>query len=118
MPPTTPLPEADKPKATREATRYLEPEKQKQNVAFNDQSTGAPSTVEVETEKKDVIVEDSGTATDEEAAVAPSALQDSGDHTTGVKLVFILIALVLSIFLFSLDQVSSTARSSRVLVSC
>ncbi|KAL9121673.1 MAG: hypothetical protein Q9187_001772, partial [Circinaria calcarea] len=67
-PSTTPLPEADKPYASREVTPYLEPEKGKQNVEFNNQSTGAPSTVEAETEKKGILAEDGGTATDEEAA--------------------------------------------------
>ncbi len=105
-PSTTPLPEADKPEASREATPHLEPEKDKQNVEFNDQPTRTSLTVKAETEKKEVLAEDGGTPTDEEAAVAASAPQDSADYPSGVKLAFIVVALVLSVFLFSLDQVS------------
>jgi hypothetical protein len=103
-PSTTPaLSETGKPQETREpTTHYLESEK--------DKHTSASSTVYGETEKQ-ALPEGSGTATatQEVAVVAESAPQDSGDHATGVKLLFIVIALILSIFLFSLDQVSLTA---------
>jgi hypothetical protein len=116
-PSTTSLPEAGEIHATREAIYYLEPEEDKQIVEFNDQTTGPSSTIDGETEKQ-LLPEDSGPTTKEEAVVVASAPQDSEDHATGVKLLFIVIALVLSIFLFSLDQVSSTAPISRAVVSC
>jgi len=78
----------------------LKSKKDKLDAEFNEQSTATSSTVEVETEKK------RDTGTDEEVAVAESVPQDSGDYPSGLKLTFIVVALVLSVFLFSLDQVS------------
>lgn len=104
-PSTTPLPEGDRTEPSRGATHYFEPEKGKQNVEFKEHSTRTSSTVEVDIEKKEVPAEDRGIATDEEAAIAASAPKDSGDYPSGVKLAFIVVALVLSVFLFSLDQV-------------
>jgi hypothetical protein len=46
------LSEVGKTHATREATQYLELEKEKQIVEFNDQTTGASSTIDGETEKQ------------------------------------------------------------------
>ncbi|KAF2122755.1 major facilitator superfamily transporter [Lophiotrema nucula] len=103
-PSTNYLPEADKPNASQEATPYLETEKEKQNVEYSDQSTRSPSTAEAETDKKGVPAKDGSTPTDEEAAVAASEPQGSGDYPSGFKLFFIVVALVLSVFLFSLDQ--------------
>ena len=103
---TAPLPEANKLEAGRQAMPYLDSEKEKQNAEFDDQSTRAPSTFEAETDKKDVLAEDSGTSTDEKAAAGASAAQDTGDYPSGLKLASIVAALVLSVFLFSLDQVS------------
>jgi hypothetical protein len=77
-------------------------EAEKQNIQSHEQSMRAPLTVEGETEKKDGIVKGSDTSTDEKVASAP---QDPGDRPTGLKLAFILTALILSVFLFSLDQV-------------
>lgn len=102
---TNPLSEAARLEATREATSYLEPEKDNQNVEPNDKSLETSSTVEIETEKKG--------ATAEEAVAASSTPQASGDYPTGIKLVCILLALVLSVFLFSLDQVSYIVRCTR-----
>ncbi|KEZ41294.1 Uncharacterized protein SAPIO_CDS7389 [Scedosporium apiospermum] len=80
------------------ASHDLKSKKDKLDVEFNEQSTATSSTVEVETEKK------RDTGTDEEVAVAESVPQDSGDYPSGLKLTFIVVALVLSVFLFSLDQ--------------
>jgi hypothetical protein len=51
-PSTTSLSEVGKTHVIREATQYLEPEKEKQIVEFNDQTTGASSTIDGETEKQ------------------------------------------------------------------
>lgn len=77
-----------------------------QKVEFSGQFTRTFLTVDAESEMKELHVEDGGPATDEEAAVAASTSQDPGDYPSGVKLAFIVAALVLSVFLFSLDQVS------------
>lgn len=96
-PATNPLPEANKPDSSLEATSHLEPGEEKQNVELNDPSTAATSTVKVDTEKNEGLGKDGGPATGEVPAIT---------YSTGFKLVFILLALVLSVFLFSLDQVS------------
>jgi hypothetical protein len=92
-------PEADKLDSSPEASSNLDLEKEKQTVESKDPSTGTPSTTDTETEKKDIIAADSGAVTSDEAAVAAS-------FPSGIKLAFIVTALVLSVFLFSLDQVS------------
>ncbi|KAI9759116.1 MAG: hypothetical protein M4579_002563 [Chaenotheca gracillima] len=102
-PATTPLPDADQHKAGREATPYLETEKDNQDLEVNGRSTGTSSTDHTETEKKEAGTED-GTPTDEEAAVPAPASPDAGAYPSGLKLAFIMLALVLSVFLFSLDQ--------------
>lgn len=104
-PSTTPLSPVDRREASQEPAPYLEPEKDKQNIEFNEQSTRTSSTVDAETEVKKLRAEDVGTTTDEEAVVAASVPQNSGNYPSGVKLAFIVVALVLSVFLFSLDQV-------------
>jgi hypothetical protein len=76
----------------------------RQHVQINEQFTRTDSTFDGETEKKEELSKGSDTSTNEKAELAP---QDPGDRPTGLKLVFILIALILSVFLFSLDQVSS-----------
>lgn len=98
MSPSTPWPEADKQEANRETTPSLETEKDKQNFAVNEQSTRTSSTVGTETEKKELSTENGGIATDEEAVNAASASQDTGDYPSGVKLAFIVLALVLKCF--------------------
>ncbi|KAJ6094932.1 hypothetical protein N7467_002445 [Penicillium canescens] len=104
MSPSTPLPEADKQEASRETTPSLETGKYKRNFAVNEQSTRTSLTDGTETEKKELSTENGGITTDEEAANAASASQDTGDYPSGVKLAFVVVALVLSVFLFSLDQ--------------
>jgi hypothetical protein len=110
MSPSTPLPEADKQETSRETTPSLETEKYQLNFAANEQSTRTSSTVGTETEKKEFSTENGEITADEEAANAASASQDTGDYPSGVKLAFIVVALVLSVFLFSLDQVNLPLR--------
>lgn len=77
------------------------------------ESTAATSlaTVESSAEKDDAATKDEATATivdDEEQQSADVTPVDSSDADlpTGAKLAVIIIALLLSVFLFSLDQVS------------
>lgn len=84
----------------------------KENAQYTEQSTTAPSTIKEETEKREGFVQDSNTSTDEKEQ-GVSALQDPGDRPTGPRLAFVLIALILSVFLFSLDQVSFHGCSLR-----
>ena len=89
--------EADESDLSREATSHLEPGKEKQNLELNNPSTAATSTVEVDTGKNEGLGNDGVPATGEVPAVT---------YSTGFKPVFILLALVLSVCLFSLEQVS------------
>ena len=59
--------------------------------------------------EKSGFPEDDATATNEKAVDEP---QEPAEHPGGIELAFIMLALVLAIFLFSLDQVSSTAPIS------
>jgi hypothetical protein len=82
-------------------------------VESNEQSTKASSTINgVE---KSEFPEDDGTVTEEKAVDEP---QGSDDHPGGLELLAVMVALVLSIFLFSLDQVSSVAPNFCRVVFC
>ena len=74
---------------------------------FDHASTRAPSTAPEFDEKK----RDGGEETDQERGeevetAPPEASVDPSEYPTGVRLLFIIVALVLSIFLVSLDMVS------------
>ncbi|KAK3942577.1 putative HC-toxin efflux carrier TOXA [Diplogelasinospora grovesii] len=84
-------------------TEYLTPEKQggNSNAYLSGGSTRAPSTIE-DPEKK---AENEDTAsTKEEQAVPVPAAEDLGEYPQGISLIFIVVALVLSVFLMSLDM--------------
>lgn len=76
-------------------------EKEKQSVDVQDQSVGSSPSSGPGSEKprlskeSDTVVEGGG-----------AEPQDAGQYATGAKLLIIVLALVLSVFLFSLDQVS------------
>lgn len=101
--PPPPLPEDGKGngnlEATGEKTHQVEPEKEKQTVESNTSSTMAPSSV------NDV---DDGPATEEKPVEPPKPVVE---YPKGIEALFIMTALVLSITLCSLDQVSFTAPS-------
>jgi hypothetical protein len=100
------LPEDGKLEAIREKTYQVEPEKEKQTVESNEPSIVASSTANgVE---KPEIPEADGPATKEKGVDEP---QKPVEYPKGVEMFFIMLALVLSITLCSLDQVSSTAPS-------
>jgi MFS transporter, DHA2 family, glioxin efflux transporter len=86
--------------AIGETTHQIEPEKEKRTVEFNTPSTMASSSV------NDV---DDGPATEEKAADEPP--KPVMEYPKGIEALFIMAALVLSITLCSLDQVSSTDPS-------
>jgi hypothetical protein len=85
--------------AMGEKTHQVEPEKEKQAVESSTSSTMASS-----------VNVDDGPATEEEKAVGepPESIME---YPKGIEVLFIMTALVLSITLCSLDQVSSTAPS-------
>ena len=104
--PPPPLAEDGKLEAIGEKTHQVEPEKEKQTVESNETSTVASSTLSgVE---KPEFPEDDSPATKEKAVGEP---QEPVGYPKGVEVLFIMLALVLSITLISLDQVSSTATS-------
>lgn len=85
--------------------RYqVKPEKEKQIIESNEPSIVASSTAnDVENSE---IREGDGLATEEKGVNGP---QKSADYPQGIEMFFIMLALVLSITLMSLDQVSPTA---------
>lgn len=85
---------------TGEKTHQVEPEKEKQTVESNTPSTMASLSV------KDM---DDGPVTEEKALDEPP--KPAMEYPKGIEALFIMTALVLSITLCSLDQVSSTTPS-------
>jgi hypothetical protein len=86
MPATSSFPDADK---------------ERQNVDVRDQSVGSSLTPGPESEKPRLSKESDTVV--EGGAAEP---QDAEQYATGGKLLIIVLALVLSVFVFSLDQVS------------
>lgn len=86
--------------AIGEKTHQVEPEKEKQTVESNRPSTMASSSVNGV---------DDGPATEEKTVDEPP--KPVMEYPKGIEALFIMVALVLSITLCSLDQVSSTAPS-------
>jgi hypothetical protein len=92
--------------ATGEKTYQVELEKEMQTVEPNEPSIVASSTANgVE---KPEIPEDDGPATEEKGVEEPAK---AIEYPKGLEMFFIMLALVLSITLCSLDQVSPTAPS-------
>lgn len=100
-PSTTPLPKANETQAPQETTAYHELEKEKSDFEVNDESTKTSSTMDAETKKNDARDND---------AVATDTPPSPRDYPGGLKLASIVAALVLSIFLFSLDQVNQALQ--------
>lgn len=100
------LVDGEKPNQISTSSGFLDPKSEQSD--FEQASTRAPSTaqdVEYE-EKKD----STGSATDDEKGeTQPAGLESTeastGEYPTGARLLFIVVALVLSIFLVSLDMV-------------
>lgn len=86
--------------AIGEKRHQVEPEKEKQTVECNKPSTMAPSSV-------NGVVD--GPSPEEKAVDEP--LTPVAEYPKGMEALFIMVALVLSITLCSLDQVSSATPS-------
>lgn len=105
---TQTLVDGGKPNQTSTSSGFLDPKSDQSD--FEQASTRAPSTApDVEYEKE----ERSGNVIDEKKGKEGSAGLKSteaspGEYPTGARLLFIVIALVLSIFLVSLDMVRLT----------
>lgn len=80
-------------------TPFLDPEKHRAAAGLSDGSTRAPST-DLELEKRD------GGETDTETVDALAQQQVEEEYPTGFRLAMIVVALILSVFLVSLDMVS------------
>ncbi|KAK3207478.1 hypothetical protein GRF29_103g1161474 [Pseudopithomyces chartarum] len=78
---------------------FSEGEWEKQFRESNDQITGTTPSFDSGSDKPQLQKENDGV--DEEGITTP---QDAGEYVTGVKLFIIVVALILSVFLFSLDQ--------------
>lgn len=85
--------------AMGEKLHNLEPEKDKETDESNKPSTTSSS----------INGADDGPATEEKAVVEPKPVME---YPKGIEALFIMVALVLSITLCSLDQVSSTPSFS------
>lgn len=79
---------------------YPNGDEEKQVVDIHDQSVSSSSSTGPESEKPRLSKDSAGA---EEGGATES--QDAGEYATGAKLLIIVLALVLSVFLFSLDQV-------------
>lgn len=100
------LVDGEKPNQTSTSSGFLDPKSDQSD--FEQASTRAPSTApDVDYQEKK---EGAGNVIDEESGKeGPAGLEpteaSSADYPTGARLLFIVIALVLSIFLVSLDMV-------------
>lgn len=100
------LVDGEKPNQISTSSGFLDPKSEHSD--FEQASTRAPSTApDVDYEEKK---QGTGNVTDEETGEArPAGLVPTeaspGDYPTGARLLFIVVALVLSIFLVSLDMV-------------
>lgn len=107
--PPLPLPEDDKHEAMEKKTCQVEPEKEKKAVESNEPSIVA-SSIANGVEKPEISEDgDDGPATEEKGVDEP---QNPVEYPRGIEMFFIMLALVLSITLCSLDQVSSTAPTT------
>ncbi|KAL7940960.1 major facilitator superfamily transporter [Trichoderma barbatum] len=103
-PTTVPSFETEHDKSNRDVAADVAPDKEKQVVESSEQPTGTSAAVLTSTGEKESLDDHEGITLDQEAPVEASVLQDSGDYPSGIKLTFILMALVLSCFLIALDQ--------------
>lgn len=114
------LVDGEKPNQTSTSSGFLDPKSEHSD--FEQASTRVPSTApDVDYDEKK---EGAGNVTDEETGKAgPAGLDPTegsfGDYPTGARLLFIVIALVLSVFLVSLDMVCRIVKAKcRPVLSC
>lgn len=79
---------------------FLEPEKDRAAAGLSDGSTRAPST-DLDIEKRN-----NGGETDTDTVVAETRSPPEGDYPEGFRLGMIVLALIMAVFLVSLDMVS------------
>lgn len=82
---------------------FLDPEKNR-STELSGGSTRAPSTFDME--KKGGNETDTETATVEGVPPADNQVDADAEYPTGIRLAVIVLALILSVFLVSLDMVS------------
>jgi hypothetical protein len=99
-------------------TPFLDPEKDRAHVDMSDRSTRAASTSDVEWEKGatggETDMTDTETVRDEAAVEQPAAAAPEEEYPTGYRFAMIVVALVLAVFLVSLDLVSRRVNSQRL----
>jgi hypothetical protein len=105
--PPHPLPENGKLEGTREKTYQVRPEKEKHTDVESNEPSVVASSIANGVEKLH-IPEGDGPSTAEKGVEEP---QNAVEYPKGLEMFFIMLALVLSITLCSLDQVSPTAPS-------
>lgn len=95
-------------------TPFLDPEKDRARIDMSDRSTRAASTSDAEWEKGekgvnggDTDMTDTETIRDENVVAQPSTDAADEEYPTGFRLTMIVVALVLAVFLVSLDLVSN-----------
>ncbi|KAI8939263.1 hypothetical protein NX059_005090 [Plenodomus lindquistii] len=98
---TSTWPEADKTQTNYHGAAHSTTGAETKSVGTNDQSTTAPSSVDVEKGQNVVLSTEASSSTDKEVEATAATAED---YPGGLKLAAIVAALVLSIFLFSLDQ--------------
>ncbi|KAJ9132959.1 MFS general substrate transporter [Coniochaeta hoffmannii] len=91
-------------------TPFLDPEKDRARIDMSDRSTRAASTSDAEWEKGekgvnggDTDMTDTETIRDENVVAQPSTDAADEEYPTGFRLTMIVVALVLAVFLVSLD---------------
>jgi MFS transporter, DHA2 family, glioxin efflux transporter len=98
-----------KPNQTSTSSMFLDPKGEHSD--FEQASTRAPSTAADVTSDYDEKKDKAGNVTDEESGEAPPTGEPEpteaspAEYPTGARLLFIVVALVLSVFLVSLDMV-------------
>ena len=100
--PSTPFLQDPKAEVIGEKGYAVEPEMEKHTVESNESSVLASSTADSVEEPE--ILEDDGASTEEKGVDKP---QPPVEYPKGIEMFFIMLALVVSIILCSLDQVSS-----------
>lgn len=89
-------------------TGHLNPDTARNSAYLSSDSTRAASTIDLEKKVDDTDVASTYTAKDEKLPPStpgePPAVEETVEYPTGFKLTFIVLALVLSIFLISLDM--------------
>jgi hypothetical protein len=115
-PPST-SPSNGKLESTGEKQLHGEHGKEKPGIASTEPSTETSSVLNGVDEKPDHLQDEGPATPDEEAVGEEEAPQDTPSYPKGMEVFFIMLALVLSIMLVSLDQVRLHPPSPTSLLS-